>query len=126
MWLEVDIHGVAAHGGFPDLGIGAILKASFFLVEVDRYGQQLEKSGGHHPAGPPSIHVATIKGGEEWSTYPACYTIQLERCIVTGETADSVKQDIQGLLEGVTLKLPDFKFDLGVTFARTAIRRRRR
>ncbi|KAI1214725.1 acetylornithine deacetylase [Annulohypoxylon truncatum] len=119
VWLEVDIHGRAAHGSLPELGIDAISKAGYFLVELDRYAQQLRESTIDSGVGPPSVHVSIIKGGEEASSYPALCTIVLERRTVPGETPDTVKAEIQALLEKISDDVQDFQFDLRVTFNRS-------
>ncbi|OTA67268.1 acetylornithine deacetylase [Hypoxylon sp. EC38] len=118
VWLEVEIHGLAAHGSRADLGIDAISKAGYFLVELDRYAQQLQRSIIDPDVGSPSIHASIIKGGEEASSYPALCTIVLERRTVPGETTEAVKGEIQTLLEKVAGDVPDFSYDLRITFSR--------
>lgn len=119
VWLEVCIHGVAYHGSRPDLGVDAISKAGYFLVELDRYAERLLHGPEHPQAGYPSVHASTIKGGEEVSSYPAECAIVLERRTVPGETPDSVRHEIEALLEQVRQTVPDFKYDLKVTFDRS-------
>ncbi|KAI0896077.1 acetylornithine deacetylase [Annulohypoxylon nitens] len=119
VWLEVNIHGLAAHGSLPELGIDAISKAGYFLVELDRYAQGLRKSTIDSSVGPPSVHASIIKGGEEASSYPALCTIVLERRTVPGETPESVEVEIQGLLEKISKEVQNFQFDLKVTFSRS-------
>lgn len=81
VWLEVNIYGVAAHGSRPELGIDAISKAGYFLVELDRYAQRLQAGPKHPTLGAPSVHASIIKGGEEASSYPATCTVILESTI---------------------------------------------
>ncbi|KAI0884334.1 uncharacterized protein GGS22DRAFT_165416 [Annulohypoxylon maeteangense] len=120
VWLEVDIHGLAAHGSLPELGVDAISKAGYFLVELDRYAQRLRESTIGSDVGPPSVHASIIKGGEEASSYPALCTIVLERRTVPGETPETVKTEIQALLDKVANDIPNFRSDLRVTFSRSA------
>ncbi|KAL7625234.1 hypothetical protein AAE478_004449 [Parahypoxylon ruwenzoriense] len=121
VWLEVNIFGLAAHGSRADLGIDAISKAGYFLVELDRYAQRLLRSTSNDSevVGPPSIHASVIKGGEETSSYPALCKIMLERRTVPGETSETVKAEMQDLLEKVSRDVPDFRFNLRVTFERS-------
>jgi acetylornithine deacetylase/succinyl-diaminopimelate desuccinylase family protein len=121
--FEVDIHGLAAHGSRPDLGIDAICKAGYFLVELDRHAQQLQdryNQGTRPETGAPSIHASVIKGGEEVSSYPARCTISIERRTIAGETPATVEAELQTILEKLSCTIPDFKFDLRNTFARSA------
>ena len=120
--FEVDIYGLAAHGSRPDLGIDAICKAGYFLVELDRHAQELQNSYGldNKPdTGAPSIHASVIKGGEEVSSYPARCTISIERRTIAGETPVTVKAELQSILDKLAATVPDFKADLRNTFARS-------
>ncbi|KAI1390817.1 acetylornithine deacetylase [Hypoxylon trugodes] len=119
VWLEVDIHGLAAHGSRADLGVDAISRAGYFLVELDRYSRKLLEFDANTGVGPPSVHASLIKGGEEVSSYPALCTITIERRTVPGETSDTVKAEIQALLDKVANEITDFSYDLRVTFERS-------
>lgn len=118
VWLEVRVHGIASHGSRPDLGIDAISKAGHFLVELDRYAKTLLSGPEHPEVGHPSVHASIIKGGEETSSYPAECTITLERRTVPGETPDSVRREVEELLQIVHQKISDFQYDVKVTFHR--------
>ncbi|EMR71538.1 putative acetylornithine deacetylase protein [Eutypa lata UCREL1] len=118
VWLEVRVHGIASHGSRPDLGIDAISKAGHFLVELDRYAKTLLSGPEHPEVGHPSVHASIIKGGEETSSYPAKCTITLERRTVPGETPDSVRREVEELLQIVHQKISDFQYDVKVTFHR--------
>ncbi|KAI1764942.1 acetylornithine deacetylase [Hypoxylon sp. FL1150] len=120
VWLQVNIHGLAAHGSRPDLGVDAISHAGYFLVELDKYARRLKTSGRDSNVGPPSVHASVIKGGEEASSYPALCTIVLERRTVPGETSETVRQEVEALLKKVSDDIPDFRYDLSVTFRRSA------
>ncbi|KOS17140.1 Diaminopropionate ammonia-lyase [Escovopsis weberi] len=119
VWLEVDIHGLAAHGSRADLGIDAITLAGFFLVEMHKHAARLQATAGDPTLGKPSIHASLIKGGEEESSYPALCTVTLERRTITGETAESVTREIRDILDRIALEVPDFRYDLRTTFSRS-------
>ncbi|KAI5865655.1 acetylornithine deacetylase [Durotheca rogersii] len=120
VWLEVDIHGLAAHGSRADLGVDAISKAGYFLVELDKYAQHLLRSTASDATlGTPTVHASIVKGGEEASSYPARCTIVLERRTVPGETRDSVVAEVRSLLEKVASEVTDFRFELRTTLDRS-------
>ncbi|KAF9641269.1 hypothetical protein BFW01_g629 [Lasiodiplodia theobromae] len=119
VWLEVDVLGVASHGSRPDLGVDAISKAGYFLVELDRYAKRLEQGSRHPALGPGSVHASMIKGGEEASSYPAKCTITLERRTVPGETAETVRGEVDAILKRLEGDVPGFKYELRVTFKRS-------
>ncbi|CAI6087068.1 unnamed protein product [Clonostachys chloroleuca] len=119
VWVEVDIHGVAAHGSRADLGVDAICKAGYFLVALDQYAKHLEVDVIDPKVGPASVHASLIKGGEEASSYPARCTITIERRTIAGETASQVESEIRSLLEKIASQDAQFKYDLRVTFERS-------
>lgn len=118
--FEVDINGIASHGSRPDLGIDAICKAGYFLVELDKHAQEiLKRTGGSIPVtGAPNIHCGVIKGGEEIPSYPSKCTIHIDRRIVAGETAETVRQELAAILDKLVATVPDFKYELRSTFTR--------
>ncbi|KAF7560065.1 hypothetical protein G7046_g4086 [Stylonectria norvegica] len=118
VWLDVTIHGLAAHGSLPEIGIDAISKAGYFLVELDRYAKRLQERTPDPTVGLPSVHASIIKGGEEESSYPALCTISLERRTVPGETPESVKAEIQASLDKLVEEVADFRYDIEVMFSR--------
>ncbi|KAL6835453.1 peptidase M20 [Trichoderma camerunense] len=120
VWFEVDIHGLASHGSRYDLGIDAICKAGYFLVELDKHASNLTAQTGDSVLGPGSIHASIINGGEEVSSYPALTRIQLERRTVNGETPETVIKELETILDGLVEKVPDFKYTLRTTFNRSS------
>jgi acetylornithine deacetylase len=97
VWSEVEVTGRAAHGSRPDLGVDAVAKAGPILTAIGELDGRL----GHrtHPLlGRPSVHVSTITGGEELSSYPARCTIGIERRTLPGETIPHVEAELASLL----------------------------
>lgn len=114
--LEVEVRGVAAHGSRADLGVDAICKAGYFLVELDRYAEELQKRS---PTGErldaPNVHAGVIRGGAEINSYPASCVVEIERRTIAGETDESVRQELLGILSKLESTVPDFSFELRVT-----------
>ncbi|KAL3439748.1 hypothetical protein BJX65DRAFT_317611 [Aspergillus insuetus] len=115
--FEVDILGVAAHGSRPDLGVDAIAKAGYFLVELDRYATHLQESvrGSNDKLSAPNVHAGVIRGGAEINSYAAQCTISIERRTIAGETHDGVRDEILALLNGLAATVPNFRFKLRTT-----------
>jgi acetylornithine deacetylase len=115
---EVTVHGVAAHGSRPDLGVDAIAKSGRFLTA-------LEDLAGRLAAGPPDplvgtggVHASIISGGIEYSTYPDRCTVIIERRTVPGEDAATTDAELRAILDGIAAADPAFRFDLAVTAQR--------
>jgi acetylornithine deacetylase len=111
-WFDVTIHGVAAHGSRPDLGVDAIAKAGRFLTGIDDLAMALKDGPAHPILGTGNIHASVIRGGEEISSYPAQCTVSLERRTIPGETADTVEAELKEILDAIAAADPDFRYTL--------------
>ncbi|WP_238014586.1 M20/M25/M40 family metallo-hydrolase [Dactylosporangium sp. AC04546] len=118
VWAEVTIHGRAAHGSRPDLGVDAIAKAGRFLTGLDELQRALASRPPHPLLGTGNIHASLISGGEELSSYPARCTIGLERRTVPGEDAATVERELRAVLDATT----EHGYDLAITFERQPFR----
>ncbi len=116
--LEVETHGLAAHGSRPDLGVDAIAKMGPFLVELTAHDQRLRHGAAHTLLGTGSVHASLIQGGQEFSSYPARCKLGLERRTIPGEDREMVERDVAALLERVRSADGDF-----VAGARTVLAR---
>ncbi|KAJ6581640.1 tryptophan synthase beta subunit-like PLP-dependent enzyme [Mycena capillaripes] len=116
------VHGRAAHGSRFDLGVDAIARMGYILVELDKYARGLlegKGAGGRHPLfGTGSTHMGTISGGTEPSTYPASCLVSIERRTVPGETEDSVANEIKEAVHRAVQAVPDLDWDLEMGLTR--------
>jgi acetylornithine deacetylase len=99
-WLEVETHGVAAHGSRADLGVDAIAHMGRILTGVADLDRVLRGGRGHALLGCGSIHASLIEGGQELSTYPARCVAKLERRTVPGEDGASSLREIKDVIAG--------------------------
>ena len=118
VWLEIETAGLAAHGSRLEEGKDAIAKMGKFLVSLEDFGKRLASDRRHAILGPGSVHASLITGGQELSSYPASCRVSIERRTLPGETADSVKAELQDLLDRIAATDPDFKATCRVTFSR--------
>lgn len=87
-WIEIDVHGRAAHGSRYEVGVDAILDAGLVLGELAALERDALPARRHPLLGRPSLHVSTIEGGTGWSTYPDRCVIRVERRTLPTEHAD--------------------------------------
>src|SRR5690554_4306521 len=111
-WFEVTIEGVAAHGSRPDLGVDAIAKAGYLLVELDRLADSLAAGPAHPVLGTGSVHASLISGGEQLSSYPARCTVSIERRTLPGENAATVEAELTRMLYGIRAAQPEFRYTI--------------
>jgi acetylornithine deacetylase len=117
-WIKVEVFGKAAHGSRPDKGIDAIVKAGKFLNRLEELGKDVLVRKKHPLLGSPSIHASLINGGTELSTYPDYCRIELERRFIPGETEETIKAEIQVLIDDLGAKDEQFKANFEITFSR--------
>ncbi len=96
--FDIEIHGRAAHGSRPDLGVDAIAKMGHVLVAVEELDRSLQARPGHILLGTGSVHASLIEGGQEYSSYPARCLLQGERRTIPGERREDVETELRGLL----------------------------
>ena len=106
VWSEVEVRGRAAHGSRPHLGVDAIAKAGPILTAISHLDGHLEARP-HPLVGRPSVHAATIHGGEELSSYPARCVVGIERRTLPEETAAGVAAELESLLEACRAQDPE-------------------
>ncbi len=116
VWLEIETHGVAAHGSRADLGVDAIAKMGTVLVGMAALDRSLRASPTHLLLGSGSLHASLVEGGVELSTYPDRCLVQAERRTIPGETPAVVEEQIREIVEDSGD--PDLDADVRVTFVR--------
>ncbi len=120
-WFDVVIHGRAAHGSRPELGVDAIAKAGHFLVALEEYARRLANNP-DPILGPGTVHASLIAGGEEASSYPAQCTITLERRTVPGESSRVVESELKEILDALASSVKDFSYTLSPGLARDSFK----
>jgi acetylornithine deacetylase len=118
VWIGVDVWGRAAHGSRPELGIDAIIMMGRVLREIEEFQKKHLKRWSHQLLGHPSVHASIIEGGRELSTYPDHCRLQLEMRTLPGQTVESVKGEIQKILDKLSKEDSRFKADLDIIFER--------
>ena len=96
--LEVEVHGRAAHGSRPHLGVDAIAKMGRVLVGIEELDRRLRATPTHPHLGSGSVHASLIEGGQEFSSYPARCVLQAERRTIPGETAELAEQELREIV----------------------------
>jgi acetylornithine deacetylase len=109
VWATITTHGVAAHGSRPQLGVDAIAKMGWVLLELGALDLRLRAGVPHPLLGTGSIHASIISGGEERSSYPASCVLELERRTIPTENAATLQAEIKTILETCRAADPSFK-----------------
>ena len=114
-WATVTVHGRAAHGSRPDLGVDAIAKAGRLLTAIDELADRLAAGPRHPLLGTGSVHAGTIVGGAEPSSYPDACVVTIERRTIPGEDHVTFERELRGILDELERTDAAFAADLAIT-----------
>jgi acetylornithine deacetylase len=120
VWIDVETIGKAAHGSRPDLGVDAIVKMGRVLVGLESIAANLQAGDRHPLLGAGSIHASLISGGQELSSYPEGCHLSIERRTIPGESLYLVEQQIQALIDQISLVDPAFNATVKTWLVRNA------
>ena len=120
VWANIRTHGKAAHGSRPDLGVDAIAKMGAVLIELEKLAAHLAQNPKHPLLGTGSVHASLINGGEERSSYPASCSLEIERRTVPGETPETVRAELQAIIDSCSGRDPNFLASLEIGLIRQA------
>lgn len=112
--VQMETRGRAAHGSRPDLGVDAIAKMGRVLVGLEDLDRALRSDPSHPYLGSGSLHASLIEGGQEYSTYPARCTVDVERRTIPGETVATVTDELHAVLRRAASCDADFSAGLRV------------
>ncbi|MBX9929165.1 MAG: M20/M25/M40 family metallo-hydrolase, partial [Gemmatimonadaceae bacterium] len=116
-WLELTVHGVAAHGSAHAIGVDAITHAALVLAELDAFQRATLATHAHPLLGPASLHASTIAGGSGLSTYPDRCVVHIERRTLPGEAADAPLREVQDAIARAQRRAPGLRAEVVEQFA---------
>jgi acetylornithine deacetylase len=116
-WIEVTVHGRAAHGSRWDIGVDAIRHAGLLLAELDRVDADDLPRHTHALLGRASLHASAIEGGIGLSTYPDKCIVRIERRTIPGEQSADVVSEIKEACARVRERRPSFEAEVSLLFA---------
>jgi len=117
-WVDIETHGVAAHGSAWQLGVDAIAKMGKVQVGLERLQEEVLPKKKHRLVGLASVHASIISGGRELSTYPDRCRLQVERRLIPGETRRDVDEEMKALLASIADIDPKFRGEYEIAFFR--------
>jgi acetylornithine deacetylase len=118
VWIDVEVHGRAAHGSRYDLGVDANMRMGRFLGRLDELEQTLRRRPAHPKLGTPSLHAAVLRGGTGASTYAAQSRLEIERRTLPTEMPQSVVDEITAITTALAADDPTFRATVRQALAR--------
>jgi len=117
-WVEIVVHGRAAHGSRPREGRDAILRMGRVLGHLETLDRTLQARAPHPLLGTGSLHASFIEGGRELSSYPDHARLQLERRLLPSEPESAALEEAQSILDGLRLADLEFRGEAKAIFSR--------
>jgi len=101
-YLDITVHGRAAHAGRPSDGCNAIYGAARVIESLRAWNDELARSP-HPLAGPATWSVGIVNGGQGTAIVPAICRIQADRRLLPGESPDEVLASVRARIERLGL-----------------------
>lgn len=111
-WLDVTVHGRAAHGSRYDIGVDAVMHAAQILGELDAFQRETLVKRTHPLLGHASLHAGVIRGGSGISTYPDRCDISLERRTLPGERGTDFAGEVSAAVDRARARFPELRAEL--------------
>lgn len=112
VWLEVTVHGRAAHGSQPELGINALEKMSALVLALEDYKQILARRAWTTPDDRvmrPTINVGGVFSagpGGKINTVPSEARFSIDRRVLASERHASAERELRTFLAAAARKIP--------------------
>lgn len=118
VWLEVTVHGRAAHGSVPEKGINALEKMSALVLGLSAYKQRLAKRTFVTPEGltmRPTLNIGGVFSageGGKINTVPALARFSIDRRVLAIETVAAAERELRAALATAARKIPDCRITI--------------
>ncbi len=112
VWLEVAVHGRAAHGSMPETGVNALEKMSALVLALGDYKKKLARRKFATPNGlvmRPTLNVGGVFScgeGAKVNTVPAHASFTIDRRVLAVENHAAAESDLRSFLAAAARKIP--------------------
>ncbi len=121
LWLEVAVHGRAAHGSRPDLGVNALEKMSALVLALQDYAARLARRGFTAPDGTvmhPTLNLGGVFApgpGGKINTVPAFASFSIDRRVLPRENHAAAERELRSELAAAARQIPDCRITVTKT-----------
>ncbi len=113
VWLEVVVHGRAAHGSKPEAGINALEKMAALVLALEDHKRELAKRPFRTPEGKtmyPTLNVGGVFSqgpGGKINTVPADARFSIDRRVLAIESVARAEKELRAFLSRAARSIPD-------------------
>jgi succinyl-diaminopimelate desuccinylase len=118
VWLEVTVHGRAAHGSQPQHGVNALEKMAALVLALEPYKQKLARKKFLTPEGKvmvPTLNLGGVFGcgeGAKINTVPGTATFTIDRRVLAVENHAAAERDLRAALAAAARKIPQCRISV--------------
>ncbi len=112
VWLNVTVHGRAAHGSQPERGVNALEKMAALVRALDDHKRALAARAFTAPDGKvrtPTLNVGGVFApgpGGKINTVPAFASFSIDRRVVPSESVAAAERELRGFLRTAAKAIP--------------------
>ena len=112
LWLEVEVHGQAAHGSMPERGINALEKLAALVASLEDYKLTLSRRTWRTPEGRTMRPTLNIGGvfhcgeGAKINTVPGLASFTIDRRVLPVEDHAAAERELQAFLAQAARRIP--------------------
>ena len=121
-WIDVIVHGKAAHGSAPELGIDAIVHMAEVVRRLDRLDREVFAKNVDPMNGKTVFHTGTLQAGTDYATYPSRAVLGIEIGSQPGEHLSDRVREIEGIFAELEGELDGFRGEVDVKLDRDPFR----
>jgi succinyl-diaminopimelate desuccinylase len=113
LWLEVIVHGRAAHGSLPEHGINALEKMAALILAFEDYKRRIARDTWETPEGKimrPTVNLGGVfdcGAGAKINTVPAHASFTIDRRVLPIENFAGAERDLRAFLAAAARKIPE-------------------
>ncbi len=117
-WIDVIVHGKAAHGSAPQDGIDAIVHMAEVVRRLDRRDRDVFSMTSGLRNGRTVFHTGTLNAGTDYATYPSRAVLGIEIGTQPGEHLSDRVREIEETFAEIARERPDFRGEVVVQLDR--------
>lgn len=118
VWLNVRVHGRAAHGSIPQRGINALEKMAALVLALDGYKKILARKKFRTPDGQirtPTLNLGGVFAsgeGGKINTVPAAASFSIDRRVLPVESVAAAERDLRAFLKKAAAQIPQCRITI--------------
>lgn len=118
VWLNVRVHGRAAHGSTPEQGINALEKMSALVLSLEAYKRTLARRKFRTPDGKimnPTLNLGGVFAsgeGGKINTVPSAASFSIDRRILPDEKVATAERALRAALKQAAAKIPQCRITI--------------